>query len=46
MNKPSREPQKIKEITKERPLDCIKCFPEVNLDGAAGRYTPSPIASQ
>jgi hypothetical protein len=36
VNKPSREPQKVQEITKKRPLYCVKCFLEVNLDGAAG----------
>jgi hypothetical protein len=36
MNKPIREPQKVLEIMKKRPLYCIKCFPEVDLDGAAG----------
>jgi hypothetical protein len=36
MNKPIREPQKVQEITKKRPLYCIKCFLEVDLDGAAG----------
>jgi hypothetical protein len=46
MNKPSREPQELKEIAKKGLLDLIKCFPEVNLGGAARGYTFSPISPQ
>jgi hypothetical protein len=46
MNKPSREPQELKKITKKGPLDLIKCFPEIDLDGAARGYTLSPITPQ
>jgi hypothetical protein len=46
MNKPSREPQELKKITKKGPLDQIKCFPEIDIDGAARGYTISPITPQ
>jgi hypothetical protein len=46
MDKPSRKPQVLKKITKKGPLDRIKCFPEINLDGAARGYTFSPVTPQ
>jgi hypothetical protein len=46
MNKPSREPQELKKITKKGPLNLIKCFPKIDLDGAARGYTLSPIMPQ
>jgi len=46
MNKPCREPQELKEIMKKRPLDRIKCFLEINLDGAARGYTLMSISPQ
>jgi hypothetical protein len=43
MDKPGRETQELEKITKEGPLDRIKCLSEIYLDDASRGDTFSPI---
>jgi hypothetical protein len=45
MDKPSREPQELKEITEKEPLDRIKCLSKINLDGTTRGDMFPPILS-